>query len=115
MAMGKSNDSAVSTSRLIRRTVRSAVLALAMLASSFSSLSWSAEFRDAAAPNYFSEPPGVNLETATAIVRSKTGGRVLSANPTSRGSVRGYRVRVLIDDRVVETWFVDKRGRAAHD
>jgi uncharacterized protein YndB with AHSA1/START domain len=73
---------------------------------------WAAEYRDAATPNYFAEPPGVNLELATAIVRSKTGGRVLSANPVSRGTQRGYKVRVLVEDRVVQTWFVDSRGRA---
>ena len=33
------------------------------------------EFREAAAPKYFSEQAGVNLEVATAIVRRKTGGR----------------------------------------
>ena len=70
------------------------------------------EFREAATPKYFSEPAGVNLEVATAIVRRKTGGRVLSANPASRGPQRGYKVRVLVKDRVVQTWFVDSRGRA---
>ncbi len=94
----------------IRRIV---IIALLGLVSSFSAQA--NEFREAATPKYFSESPGVNLELATAIVRTKTGGRVLSANPTSRGSQRGYRVRVLVEDRVVQTWFVDSSGRAASE
>ena len=74
------------------------------------------EFREAvSSPNYLAEPPGVNLEMATAIVRSKTGGRVLSASPASRGAQRGYKVRVLVDDRMVQTWFVDRNGRTESD
>ncbi len=92
-----------------RRLATAAVIFLTALVAG---TSHSAEFREAASPNYFSEQPGVNLEIATSIVRTKTGGRVLSASPVSRGDTAGYKVRVLVDQRVVQTWFVDQRGRA---
>jgi len=71
-----------------------------------------AEYKPAATQNYLVQPsPGVTLETATAIVRHKTGGRVLSASPASKGAEVGYQVRVLVDERLVQTWFVDEKGR----
>jgi hypothetical protein len=71
------------------------------------------EYKKAATQNYLVQPePAVTLETATAIVRHKTGGRVLSANPASKGSDVGYQVRVLVDERLVQTWFVNEQGRA---
>lgn len=70
------------------------------------------EYKQAATQNYLVQPaPAVTLETATAIVRHKTGGRVLSANPASKGAEVGYQVRVLVDERLVQTWFVDEKGR----
>jgi len=80
------------------------------------SASWASEYKKAATQNYLVEPkPEVSLETATAIVRHRTGGRVLSANSSSRGAEVGYQVRVLIDERQVQTWFVDRKGRALND
>lgn len=74
------------------------------------------EYKKAATQNYLVEPSrDVSLETATAIIRHRTGGRVLSANSSSRGSEIGYQVRVLIDDRQVQTWFVDRKGRAQNE
>jgi len=71
-----------------------------------------ADYKPAATQNYLVQPaPGVTLETATAIVRHKTGGRVLSASPASKGAEVGYQVRVLVDERLVQTWFVDEKGR----
>ena len=71
------------------------------------------EYKKAATQNYLVQPnPEVSLETATAIIRHKTGGRVLSANSASRGAEVGYQVRVLVDERQVQTWFVDHKGRA---
>ncbi len=80
------------------------------------SAAWASEYKKAATQNYLVEPkPEVSLETATAIVRHRTGGRVLSANSSSRGAEVGYQVRVLIDERQVQTWFVDRKGRALND
>ena len=80
------------------------------------SAAWASEYKKAATQNYLVEPkPEVSLETATAIVRHRTGGRVLSANSSSRGSEVGYQVRVLIDERQVQTWFVDRKGRALNE
>lgn len=70
------------------------------------------EYKQAATQNYLVQPaPSVTLETATAIVRHKTGGRVLSVNPASKGAEVGYQIRVLVDERLVQTWFVDEKGR----
>lgn len=77
---------------------------------------WASEYKKAATQNYLVEPKQeVSLETATAIVRHRTGGRVLSANSSSRGTEVGYQVRVLIDERQVQTWFVDRKGRALNE
>lgn len=77
---------------------------------------WASEYKKAATQNYLVEPnPDVSLETATAIIRHRTGGRVLSANSSSRGSEVGYQVRVLIDERQVQTWFVDGKGRPQNE
>jgi len=74
------------------------------------------EYKKAATQNYLVEPnPDVSLETATAIIRHRTGGRVLSANSASRGSEVGYQVRVLVDERQVQTWFVDRKGRTQNE
>ncbi|MCP5181593.1 MAG: PepSY domain-containing protein [Pseudomonadales bacterium] len=72
------------------------------------------DYQRASTGNYLVEPnrdPGITLETATAIVRHRTGGRVLSAQPASRGAESGYQVRVLVDERLVQIWFVDHKGR----
>ena len=75
-----------------------------------------AEYKQAATQNYLVQPaPAVTLETATAIVRHKTGGSVLSANPASKGAEVGYQVRVLVDERLVQTWFVDDKGRTQNE
>ena len=80
------------------------------------STGWASEYKKAATQNYLVEPnPDVSLETATAIIRHRTGGRVLSANSASRGSEVGYQVRVLVDERQVQTWFVDHKGRAQNE
>jgi hypothetical protein len=79
----------------------------------FTGSGMASEYKKAATQNFLVQPdPAVTLETATAIVRHKTGGRVLSANPASKGTDVGYQVRVLVDERLVQTWFVDQKGRA---
>ena len=83
-----------------------------VVAMSVSTSAIGAEYKKAATQNYLVQPaPSVTLETATAIVRHRTGGRVLSANPASKGTDVGYQVRVLVDERTVQTWFVDDKGR----
>ncbi len=54
---------------------------------------------------------GISLEQATAIVRARYNGRILSAAPARRGNDAGYRVRVLQEDGRVITVFVDSQGR----
>ena len=66
-----------------------------------------------AQPNYYSEPVGISLEQAADKVRRKTGGRVLSANPVSKGGQRGYNIRVLVDGKRVKQYFVDSEGRVS--
>ncbi len=92
------------------------VLITGMVGLSALSTGWASEYKKAATQNYLVEPnPDVSLETATAIIRHRTGGRVLSANSSSRGAEVGYQVRVLIDERQVQTWFVDRKGRAQNE
>jgi hypothetical protein len=94
---------------------RVGALGLVVLVAVLSSVSWpvmAAEYKPAATQNFLVQPsPAVTLETATAIVRHQTGGRVLSANAASKGTEVGYQVRVLVDERLVQTWFVDEKGR----
>ena len=64
-----------------------------------------------AKPQYYSEPVGISLEQAADKVRRKTGGRVLSANPVTKGGQRGYNIRVLVDGKRVKQYYVDSEGR----
>ena len=111
-ASNKTADDGIFVKRL-----RVISLLLVVLAGSTGlSAAWASEYKKAATQNYLVEPnPEVSLETATAIIRHRTGGRVLSANSSSRGSEVGYQVRVLVDERQVQTWFVDRKGRAQNE
>jgi hypothetical protein len=102
---------------IIAKRLRVISLLIVVLTGSMGlSVAWASEYKKAATQNYLVEPkPEVSLETATAIVRHRTGGRVLSANSSSRGAEVGYQVRVLIDERQVQTWFVDRKGRALNE
>jgi len=53
---------------------------------------------------------GISADEATAIVRRKYGGRVISVTPVNGGK-GGYKVRVLVDGGRVKTVHVDKNGR----
>lgn len=111
-ALNKAADHGTFTGRM--RLISLLIVALA--GSTGLSTVWASEYKKAATQNYLVEPkPEVSLETATAIVRHRTGGRVLSANSSSRGAEVGYQVRVLIDERQVQTWFVDRKGRALNE
>ncbi len=57
-------------------------------------------------PRSAAKRAGVSLDQASDIVRSKTGGRVLSATPSDKG----YEVRVLVDGKRVKKLFVDSKG-----
>ncbi len=104
----KSKNLAVNN-RLTAALYAVVLLAVAALLPGFATAN---EYKQAATQSYLVQPtPAVTLETATAIVRHKTGGRVLSANPASKGTEVGYQVRVLVDERLVQTWFVDEQGR----
>lgn len=111
------NHDRAGSGRPARGPVRFFTLSLILLASMAGLSDASAsEYKRAATQNYLVEPnPEVSLETATAIIRHRTGGRVLSANSASRGSEVGYQVRVLVDERQVQTWFVDRKGRAQNE
>ena len=63
-------------------------------------------------PQYYTkQSTGITLEQAADTVRRRTGGRVLSATPTGKGSERGYNVRVLVDGKRVKQYYVDSHGR----
>ena len=62
-------------------------------------------------PNSFVKPVGISLEQAAAMVRQKTGGRVLSATPVEKNGLKGYNVRVLLDGKRVKQYYVDHEGR----
>ena len=64
-----------------------------------------------ASSNNLVAPNGISLKQATAIARSETGGRVLSAKPYRRGGAVGYQVRLLIDGERVVNVIVDADGR----
>ena len=64
-----------------------------------------------AQPNYYAKPHVISTEQAANIARRKTGGRVLSITPASKGGQRGYNVRVLIDGKRVKQYYVDNDGR----
>ncbi|MEM1432446.1 MAG: hypothetical protein AAGG11_00145 [Pseudomonadota bacterium] len=53
----------------------------------------------------------MTVEEATRLVRKRTGGRVLAAEPTFRRGTPGVSVRVLIEGARVVTLFVDDEGR----
>lgn len=63
-------------------------------------------------PQYYTnQSNGITLEQAADTVRRRTGGRVLSATPTGKGSERGFNVRVLVDGKRVKQYYVDSHGR----
>ena len=65
-----------------------------------------------AQPQYYTKPAGgITLEQAADAVRRHTGGRVLSAEPVTKGGQRGYNVRVLVDGKRVKQYYVDAEGR----
>jgi hypothetical protein len=68
------------------------------------------------ASSYFSSnPPGVSLQKATAMVRKRTGGRVLSATTRQNNGGEEHLVRVLVDGERVVTMVVDDQGRIRND
>jgi uncharacterized membrane protein YkoI len=71
----------------------------------------SAAAQQQAEPNYYTKQHGISTEQAANIARRKTGGRVLSITPASKGGQRGYNVRVLIDGKRVKQYYVDSDGR----
>lgn len=54
-------------------------------------------------------------DAAAAIVRRATGGKVLRVEPSNRGGVPGYRVRVLLDDGRVRVLNVDANSGRLSD
>jgi len=76
------------------------------------SLAAVADFRDEMKqPQQLVSPPSITLEQAADKVRRETGGRVLSAAPSTKGGKRGYDVRVLLDGKRVKKVFVDARAK----
>jgi uncharacterized membrane protein YkoI len=53
---------------------------------------------------------GIDSGEAASIVRSQTGGRVLSVRPASRGKASVYRVKVLLPGGRVRYYEVDRRS-----
>jgi uncharacterized membrane protein YkoI len=49
----------------------------------------------------------ISLDDAVRRVKAQTGGRVVSATPAKKGGRAGYRIRVVVDDGRVKTFFVD--------
>ena len=71
-----------------------------------------AAYGQQAQPQYYTKPAGgITLEQAADAVRRHTGGRVLSAEPVTKGGQRGYNVRVLVDGKRVKQYYVDAEGR----
>ena len=67
-----------------------------------------------AQPQHYAPPVGgISLEQAADKVRRQTGGRVLSASPEEKGGRRGYSVRVLVDGKRVQQYYVDADGRVS--
>jgi len=52
---------------------------------------------------------GIDSSEAAAIVRSQSGGRVLSVRPAREGAARVYRVKVLLPRGKVRYYRVDQR------
>ncbi len=49
----------------------------------------------------------ISLDEAVRRVQGATGGRVVSASVSKQGGRQGYRIRVVVDDGRVKTFFVD--------
>ena len=49
----------------------------------------------------------ISLDEAVRRVQGATGGRVVSATASTRGGRSGYRIRVVVEDGRVKTFFVD--------
>lgn len=96
-----------------RRLLGAILVALSLLVpgSVLAAPDWTRSAQEQLEPNNLTRPPGVTLEQAANMVRRQTGGRVLSAAPSSRGGRQGYEVRVLEDGKRVKSYFVDDDGR----
>lgn len=55
------------------------------------------------------EAPVISLDEAVALVRAKSGGKVLRAETRSKNQHAVYEIRVLTDDGRVRTYIVDSR------
>lgn len=101
--------------RPIKDSVRTAVavlaLALMLPGPAAAAPDWRRGAQEQLEPNSFVRKPDITLEQAANMVRRRTGGRVLSASPSERGSQRGYDIRVLLDGKRVKSYFVDDQGR----
>lgn len=54
----------------------------------------------------------ISLDEAVRRVQGATGGRVVSASASKQGGRAGYRVRVVVEDGRVMTFFVDAESGA---
>ena len=54
----------------------------------------------------------ISLDEAVRRVQSATGGRVVSASASKQGGRAGYRIRVVVEDGRVMTFFVDAESGA---
>jgi uncharacterized membrane protein YkoI len=54
----------------------------------------------------------ISLDEAVRRVQSATGGRVVSASASKQGGRAGYRIRVVVEDGRVMTYFVDAESGA---
>jgi hypothetical protein len=96
-----------------RRLLSTALVVLSLLVPGLTMAApdWMRGAQEQLEPSNLTRPPGITLEQAANAVRRETGGRVLSASPSSRGSNQGYEVRVLVDGKRVKSYFVDGEGR----
>lgn len=97
----------------VSRRLLGALVVLGLLApgAALAAPDWARGAQEQLEPNNLTRPPGITLEQAANMVRRQTGGRVLSASPSSRGGNQGYEVRVLEDGKRVKSYFVDGDGR----
>lgn len=58
--------------------------------------------------------PGLSLDQATALVRQRSGGRVLRAERNEDNGRVTYAIRVLTPDGRVKTWHVDAATGQVH-
>ena len=104
------------TSRLpgrARRGFSMAVAGFALSASLLTQPAWAAPWEQHVAPNNLAPTQGrsISVERAVRIARQETGGRVLAATPSRRGSRSGVEVRILKDGGSrVSTIFVEADG-----